>query len=69
MAGDLDNSVDAFNKAVGSYDARILPSAKRFTELGITAMKEPPGLEPVKRTARPAGLQDGTHSGTQQVAE
>jgi DNA recombination protein RmuC len=69
LGRSLDNSVDAFNKAVGSYDARILPSAKRFTELGITAMKEPPGLEPVKRTARPAGLQDGTHSGTQQVAE
>jgi DNA recombination protein RmuC len=69
LGRSLDNSVDAFNKAIGSYDARILPSAKKFTELGITAMKEPPEPEPVKRTARPASVPDGTHSGTQQVAE
>jgi DNA recombination protein RmuC len=58
LGRSLDNSVDSFNKAVGSYDSRILPGAKKFTELGVTAMKEPPALEPIKRTARPVDVQN-----------
>jgi DNA recombination protein RmuC len=69
LGRSLDNSVDSFNKAVGSYDSRILPGAKKFTELGIAAMKEPPGLEPIRRTARPVEVRDGTHSDVQQAAE
>jgi DNA recombination protein RmuC len=69
LGRSLDNSVDAFNKAIGSYDSRILPGARRFTELGVTAMQEPPGLKPVKHTDRPAGGQDCPHSDAQQVAE
>jgi len=69
LGRSLDNSVDAFNKAVGSYDSRILPGAKKFKELGVTAMKEPPGLTPVRRTTRPAGVQEEIHSNAQQVAE
>ena len=69
LGRSLDNSVDAFNKAVGSYDSRILPGAKRFTELGITAIKEPPELAPVKRTARPVEVPDDTDSDPDQVPE
>ena len=69
LGRSLDNSVDAFNKAIGSYDSRILPGAKKFTELGITAMKEPPGLTPVRRTTRPAGVQEEIQSNPRQVAE
>lgn len=69
LGRSLDNSVDAFNKAIGSYDSRILPGAKKFTELGITAMKEPPGLTPVRRTTRPAGVQEEIQSKPRQVAE
>ncbi len=36
----LDSAVSSFNKAVGSFDSRVLPSAKRFTELGLTVKKE-----------------------------
>ena len=36
----LDSSVTAFNKAVGSFDARVLPAARKFTELGITPKEE-----------------------------
>jgi len=69
LGRSLDNSVDAFNKAIGSYDSRILPGARKFTELGVTAMKEPPGLTPVKHTVRPASVQNGTRSDAQEVAE
>jgi len=52
LGRSLDSSVDAFNKAVGSYDSRILPGAKKFTELGVTARKNPVRLEPIERSAR-----------------
>jgi DNA recombination protein RmuC len=52
LGRSLDNSVSAYNKAISSYDSRILPGAKKFTELGVTARKEPPRLEPIERSAR-----------------
>jgi DNA recombination protein RmuC len=48
----LDSSVESFNKAVGSFDSRILPSARKFTELGITARKQAAELDPIERTTR-----------------
>lgn len=52
LGRSLDSSVSAYNKAISSYDSRILPGAKKFTELGVTARKEPPPLEPIERSAR-----------------
>jgi len=52
LGRSLDNSVSAYNKAISSYDSRILPGAKKFTELGVTARKDPPALEPIERSAR-----------------
>jgi DNA recombination protein RmuC len=52
LGRNLDNSVDAFNKAVGSYDSRLLPGAKKFTEMGITARKDPPRVEQIERSTR-----------------
>ncbi|RMG27884.1 MAG: DNA recombination protein RmuC [Gammaproteobacteria bacterium] len=49
----LDASVNAYNKAVGSLDARVLPAARRFGELGIHAKKPIAEPEPVDRLARP----------------
>lgn len=36
----LERSVDAYNKAVGSFESRVLPSTRRFKELGISSDKE-----------------------------
>ncbi|MDH3971308.1 MAG: DNA recombination protein RmuC [Gammaproteobacteria bacterium] len=52
LGRSLDSSVSAYNKAISSYDSRILPGAKKFTELGVTARKQPPRLEPIERSAR-----------------
>jgi DNA recombination protein RmuC len=36
----LDNSVDAFNQAIASYESRVIPSARRLKELGVAGQKE-----------------------------
>ncbi len=48
----LDSSVSHFNKAVGSFDARILPSARKFTDMGISAKKELDKIEQIEKTTR-----------------
>ena len=48
----LVNAVDAFNRAAGSLEARLLPSARRFKDLGVTVADEIPELEPVDRSPR-----------------
>jgi len=52
LGRSLDNSVDSFNKAVGSYDSRVLPGARKFTEMGISAKKELPEVEQIERATR-----------------
>ncbi|MDM7913878.1 MAG: DNA recombination protein RmuC, partial [Candidatus Eisenbacteria bacterium] len=50
---NLDRAVRAYNEAVGSYESRVLVSARRFKELGVPALQEIPQVDPVERTARP----------------
>ncbi len=52
LGRNLDSSVHAFNKAVASYDSRVMPGARKFTELGVTARKEPPRVDQIERMAR-----------------
>ncbi|MGD2112257.1 MAG: DNA recombination protein RmuC [Gammaproteobacteria bacterium] len=52
LGRNLGNSVDAYNKAVASYDSRVMPGARKFTELGVTAQKEPPRVDQVERRTR-----------------
>jgi DNA recombination protein RmuC len=51
----LDRAVTAYNSAVGSYESRVLPGARRLRELRVTSDREdiePPAI--VDRTTRPA---------------
>jgi len=52
LGRSLDSSVDAFNKAVGSYDSRVLPGARKFSELGVTGSNKPPKVEQIERATR-----------------
>lgn len=40
LGRSLEGSLKSYNRAVGSFDSRVLPGARRFTELGISAVKE-----------------------------
>jgi DNA recombination protein RmuC len=49
----LASSVEHYNKAVGSLERKVLPGARKFTELGIHSNKEIEQLEtldPIPRT-------------------
>jgi len=49
----LTSAVGAYNETVGSYEARVLPSARRFADHGAVAEdSELPELEPVTVSAR-----------------
>lgn len=48
----LLNAVDAYNKAVGSLESRVLVSARRFTQLGIGIKEEIPESGTIDRIPR-----------------
>jgi DNA recombination protein RmuC len=57
----LEGSVQAYNNAVGSLERQVLPGARRFTELGVSARKEIEGLGEIDTVPRrPQGLDGAT---------
>ena len=55
----LTRAVDAYNKAVGSLEGRVLPSARRLKELGAATGDELPVMEPVDETPRALTAAEG----------
>jgi DNA recombination protein RmuC len=59
VGAGLENSVRAFNAAVGSLERNVLPGARKFTELGVRADRPLEELPDVGTTVRPvAGASD-----------
>jgi len=72
----LDSAVAAYNVAVGSFDARVVPQVRKIEEAGAASDREvssPPAVETTARTvtarlgveADPAGAEDGLPAGPQ----
>jgi DNA recombination protein RmuC len=49
----LEGAVEAYNETVGSLESRVLPSARRFPELGVPAGDEIAPVSPVERMVKP----------------
>jgi DNA recombination protein RmuC len=55
----LDGAVQAYNQAAGSFETRVLVSARRLRDLEVTAAPELPAVEPIEtvpRVLKQAGL-------------
>ncbi len=56
MGQRLNAAVEAYNSAVGSLERQVMPQARRFTDLGVTADAQLPLLEPLAQLARGVNL-------------
>jgi DNA recombination protein RmuC len=52
LGAALRNCVEKYNRAAGSLELRVLPTARRFKELGVSVKEEIPALEPLKTVPR-----------------
>jgi DNA recombination protein RmuC len=59
----LEKAVDAYNKAVGSLEGRVLPSARKLKELGADTGDELPEIEPVDEAPRALTAAEGDSAG------
>ncbi|MBI2343718.1 MAG: DNA recombination protein RmuC [Deltaproteobacteria bacterium] len=48
----LEGAVEAYNRVAGSFEARVLVSARKFRELGAAAEKEIPAMEAIETVPR-----------------
>lgn len=55
VAKGLTRSVEAYNRAVGSLESRVLVTARRLKDTGISASEALPDLAPIDQSARPLG--------------
>ena len=49
---NLDRTVGSFNDLVRSMESRVLVSARKFKELGVTSKGDIPVIEAVEKTPR-----------------
>jgi DNA recombination protein RmuC len=55
VARGLSRSVEAYNRTVGSLESRVLVTARRLKDKGVTAPDELPDLESIDHTPRALG--------------
>lgn len=52
LGKSLDNSVDHYNKALGSLERTVLPGVRKFSELGLQDKKSIPDTEIIEKVPR-----------------
>ena len=55
----LDRALESYNKGVGSLEARVLVTARKFKERGAIAGEEIEIFEPIDKSARALSLDEG----------
>lgn len=62
LGSSIGKAMDAYNKVVGSIESRVLPSVRKFKELGVTGSQDIPILEQIDRTTRRLNLDESEKS-------
>lgn len=52
LGKSLNSSVDHYNKSVGSLERQVMPSGRKFVEMGIRAKTDLPELQPIEKQVR-----------------
>ena len=52
IGSNLNKAIGSYNKAVASLESRVLPSVRRFRELGVHGTHETPRVEQIDQTPR-----------------
>ena len=52
LGGAIRRATEAYNRTIGSLEARVLPSVRKFKDLGATGQSEIPQLEQVDNSPR-----------------
>jgi DNA recombination protein RmuC len=58
VGGAIGKAVESYNAAVGSFETRILPSARKFRDLGAGGKKEIEELQPIDQIPRALSTPD-----------
>jgi DNA recombination protein RmuC len=58
LGSAIERSISSYNKVIGSMESRVLPSIRKFRELGATGAGEIPPLEQVDQKPRDVSLLD-----------
>ena len=70
LGSRLNSTVRAYNDTIGSYEARVLPSARRFADHGAaTGGRELPELEQVTLNARRVHAPEGESADAESTVE
>jgi DNA recombination protein RmuC len=55
LGKSLDRAVEGYNRTLRSMESRVLVTARKFREMGITSPEDLPELEPIERVPQAVG--------------
>lgn len=58
LGSAIERSITTYNKVIGSMESRVLPSIRKFRELGATGAEDIPALEQIDQKPRNLSLLD-----------
>ncbi len=59
LGRNLEASITQYNRLVGSFEAKVLPGAHKFVELGVGARKQTSATQQIEKAARQVSRPDG----------
>jgi DNA recombination protein RmuC len=63
IGGALGRAVESYNSAVGSFETRVLPAARKFKQLGTSNKKDLEELQPIDEQPRSLSASESSEAG------